>query len=165
MSNKHTNSMSSGDDEVLDQDSSEYITVIIEGQLFGIPVLAVHDVFVPRAVTRVPMSNPEVGGVLNLRGRIVTVIDMRERLELPARADGGASMAVGVEYRGESYGLVIDSVGEVLRVKNSEMQSNPSTLDRRWRSVSVGVQRLENDLMVVLDVPRVLDFSTKSVAA
>ena len=145
--------------------SAQYITVFIADQLFGVPVLKVHDVFTPQSVTKVPRAVPEVGGVLNLRGRIVTVIDMRERLGLPPREAGAESMAVGVEYKGESYGLVIDSVGEVLRLKNDEQERNPANLDPRWRAVSTGVLRLENDLMVVLDVSRVLDFSKQPAAA
>lgn len=160
-----TGTLASEESSVSDQETTEYITVVIDNQLFGIPVLMVHDVFMPQKVTGVPMAMPEVGGVLNLRGRIVTVIDMRERLGLPARSDGGTSMAVGVEHKSESYGLVIDSVGEVLRLKDSDMERNPSNLDPRWRAVSSGVQRLETDLMVVLDVDRVLDFGTRSAAA
>ena len=159
-----------GKDNVDDGDfgkTSEYITVFINKQLFGIPVLNVQDVFMPQKVTRVPSSQPEVGGVLNLRGRIVTIIDMRERLGIAAREENENSqtMAVGVEFRGESYGLVIDAVGEVLRLKDSSLERNPANLDPRWRGVSSGVQRLEDALMVILDVPRVLDFTKKASAA
>ncbi|MBV1885456.1 MAG: chemotaxis protein CheW [Parvibaculaceae bacterium] len=146
-------------------DTSEYITVNIADQLFGISVPKVQDVFVPQQVTRVPLSLPEVAGVLNLRGRIVTVIDMRTRLGLPAREDSVTSMAVGVEYRGESYGLIIDSVGEVLRVRDSDLERNPTNLDPRWQAVSNGVQRLDQKLMIILDVDRVLDLTHESKAA
>lgn len=150
---------------VVDGPTSEYITVMIGDQLFGVSVPMVQDVFMPESVTPVPMSMPEVAGVLNMRGRIVTAIDMRKRLGLPPRDDGKNSLAVGVEYRGESYGLVIDSVGEVLRVSDSEMERNPSNLDPRWRSISMGVQQLEDRLMVIIDVEKVLDFQSRSKAA
>jgi len=113
----------------------------------------------------VPMAMPEVAGVLNMRGRIVTAIDMRRRLDLPPRTDGKNGLAVGVEYRGESYGLVIDSVGEVLRVGDSSLERNPSNLDPRWRSISMGVQQLKDRLMVLIDVEKVLDFQGRSIAA
>ncbi|MEQ9518518.1 MAG: chemotaxis protein CheW [Parvibaculum sp.] len=144
---------------------SEYITVMIGGQTFGISVPMVQDVFMPESVTPVPMSMPEVAGVLNMRGRIVTAIDMRKRLGLPPRTDDKPGLAVGVEYRGESYGLVIDNVGEVLRVADDDLERNPSNLDPRWRSISMGVQQLEHSLMVIIDVKKVLDFQGRTMAA
>ena len=133
----------------------QYVTVVIGGQLFGLPISQVHDVFVPDSVTRVPLSAPEVAGVLNLRGRIVTAIDMRRRLHLPPLEEG-QMMAVGIEYKQESYGLVIDSVGEVLNLSANSSESNPSNLDKRWAEISGGVHRLDGKLMVILDVARLL---------
>ena len=150
---------------IADGPSSEFITVMIGDQLFGISVPMVQDVFMPESVTPVPMAMPEVAGVLNMRGRIVTAIDMRKRLGLPARPDGQHCLAVGVEYRGESYGLVIDGVGEVVRVSDGALERNPSNLDPRWRSISMGVQQLSERLMVIIDVKKVLDFQSRSIAA
>jgi purine-binding chemotaxis protein CheW len=99
-----------------DDSFNEYVTALIGGQLFGLPILRVQDVFAPERLTAVPLSPPEVAGVLNLRGRIVTLIDMRCRLGLGSRENGQQSMAIGVESRGESYGLLIDNVGEVLKL-------------------------------------------------
>ncbi|MBR0871942.1 chemotaxis protein CheW, partial [Bradyrhizobium tropiciagri] len=95
---------------------AEYVTAVIGGQLFGLPISRVQDVFMPERLTRVPLASSEIAGVLNLRGRIVTVIDMRARLGLPQAEDGQVPMAVGVDQRGESYGLLIDQIGEVLRL-------------------------------------------------
>ncbi len=136
-------------------DVIQYVTVVIGGQLFGLPIAQVHDVFMPESVTKVPLAAREVAGVLNLRGRIVTAIDMRKRLHLPPH-DEGQMMAVGIEYKGESYGLVIDTVGEVLTLSLSSKEPNPSNLDRRWAEISGGVHRLEGKLMVILDVDRLL---------
>jgi len=136
-------------------DMIQYVTVVIGGQLFGLPISQVHDVFVPESVTRVPLSAPEVAGVLNLRGRIVTAIDMRRRLHLPPLEEG-QMMAVGIEYKHESYGLMIDSVGEVLTLPVASAEANPSNLDKRWAEISGGVHRLEGKLMVILDVDRLL---------
>src|SRR5437588_5784145 len=102
--------------EKYDDGVTEYVTVMLDGQLFGLPILRVQDVFMPDRMTRVPLAPPEVAGVLNLRGRIVTAIDMRRRLGLPALDDGRARMAIGVECKGESYGLLIDVIGEVLKL-------------------------------------------------
>lgn len=145
--------------------SVQYVTVVIGGQLFGLPIDKVHDVFVPEGMTRVPLSAPEVAGVLNLRGRIVTAIDMRRRLGLTTGEGGGGIMAVGIEYRGESYGLIIDEVGEVLNLDASTREANPANLDRRWSEISAGVHRLSGQLMVILDVERVLGRLMEQMAA
>src|SRR6202022_5103546 len=93
---------------------SEFVTAVIGGQLFGLPISRVQDVFMPERLTRVPLSSGEIAGVLNLRGRIVTVVDMRARLGLPKNADGKPPMAVGVDLGGESFGLLIDQIGEAV---------------------------------------------------
>ncbi|WP_319486192.1 chemotaxis protein CheW [uncultured Cohaesibacter sp.] len=152
------------DDSV--NETIQYVTIFISGQLFGLPINRVHDVFVPESVTRVPLSQVEIAGVLNLRGRIVTAIDMRKRLGLEPLKQQGNMMAIGIEFKEESYGLIIDSVGEVLDLNESSREAVPSNLDHRWADVAAGVHRLEKELMVILDVDRVLgDMVTTSVAA
>jgi len=144
---------------------TEYVTVMIGDQLFGLPISRVQDVFMPERLTRVPLASPEIAGVLNLRGRIVTAIDMRRRLGLPPRSDGRPPMAVGIELKGESYGLLIDTVGEVLKLADGTREPNPVNLDQRLARVSAGVNRLEGQLLVILDVDRVLETSGESLAA
>jgi purine-binding chemotaxis protein CheW len=143
----------------------EYVTVMIGDQLFGLPISRVQDVFMPDRLTRVPLSAPEIAGVLNLRGRIVTAIDMRRRLGLPPRADGRPPMAVGIELKGESYGLLIDTVGEVLKLADETREPNPVNLDQHLSRVSGGVHRLDGQLMVILDVDRVLETASDALAA
>jgi len=135
----------------------EYVTAVIGGQLFGLPILRVQDVFLPERITRVPLAPPEVAGVLNLRGRIVTLIDMRRSLGLEESSVKGQRMAIGVERAGESYGLLIDSVGEVLKLDEAAREPNPVNLDPRLARVSLGIHRLEGQLLMVVDVDRVLD--------
>jgi purine-binding chemotaxis protein CheW len=142
-----------------------FVTVVTAGQLFGLRLERVRDVFVPRGLSKVPLAPAEVAGLLNLRGRIVTAIDLRLRLGLPPREDGGTPVAVGIEERGELYGLIVDRVGDVLRLKPSSYEANPVNLDPRWAQLCTGVYRLDHDLMVVLDVDKVLDFSQFGVAA
>jgi purine-binding chemotaxis protein CheW len=143
----------------------EYVTALIGGQLFGLPILRVQDVFAPDRLTKVPLAPAEIAGVLNLRGRIVTLVDMRRRLGLEYSADQSQTMAIGVESRGESYGLLIDSIGEVLKLDDLACEPNPSNLDPRLASVSTGIYRLEGQLLMVLDVDRVLDIAVKRAAA
>jgi purine-binding chemotaxis protein CheW len=147
------------------QSVTEFITALVDGQLFGLPIEQVLDVFVPAHLTRVPLAPFEIGGVLNLRGRIVTVVDMRARLGLPKNDDGKPPMAIGVDLRGESYGLLIDQIGEVLKLADEGREENPVNLDPRMAKLAGGVHRLDGQLMVVLDVDRVLEIVPDKLAA
>jgi purine-binding chemotaxis protein CheW len=145
---------------------SEYVTAMVGGQRFGLPILRVQDVFVPERLTRVPLAPADVAGLINLRGRIVTLIDLRRRLGLDAAPAGDEPlMAIGIECRGESYGLLVDSVGEVLKLDDSRREANPVNLDPRLAELSVGIHRLEEQLLVLIDVDRVLGLTEKSKAA
>jgi len=119
----------------------------------------------PERVTRVPLAPPEIAGVLNMRGRIVTLIDLRRRLGLPDRAESGPVMAIGVESRGESYGLLIDAVGEVLKLDIEAREANPVNLDPELARVSAGIHRLDGQLLMALDVDRLLDIGPRAAAA
>ncbi|MBX6425654.1 MAG: chemotaxis protein CheW [Variibacter sp.] len=144
---------------------AEYVTVKVADQLFGLPIARVRDVFVPDRLTRVPLAPPEVAGVLNLRGRIVTAIDMRNRLGLPARTATEETMAVGVDCGGESYALLVDSVGDVVKLPDEALEANPVNLDRRLAAVCAGIHQLEGQLLVSLDVDRVLGIGADAAAA
>lgn len=142
----------------------EHVAVTVGEQTFGVPIARVRDVFVPGRITRVPGAPKEIAGVLNLRGRIVTVMDMRVRLGLSEGATCSA-MAVGITYRDESYALLVDAVGEVLKVPEEAIERNPVNLDPRLAEISSGVHGLEGQLLVVLDIDRVLDIGGKAIAA
>ncbi len=144
--------------------SRDYVTMTIADQLFGIPVLAVQDVLGPQRITRIPLSPPEVAGALNLRGRIVTAIDVRRRLGLPARAADNPGMSVVVDHKGELYSLIVDAVGEVMSLPSDSYERNPSTLDPRWREVSGGIYRLKGKLLVVLGVANLLEMRRAEAA-
>jgi purine-binding chemotaxis protein CheW len=148
-----------------EQATEGFVTVTTAGQLFGLKLDRVRDVFVPQGLSTVPLAPPEVAGLLNLRGRIVTGLDLRRRLGLSPREARAPTVAVGIEDRGELYGLIADKVGDVLWVKLSAYEANPANLDPRWAQVCSGVYRLDDDLMVVLDVDKVLDFSQFGAAA
>ncbi|MBL8710583.1 MAG: chemotaxis protein CheW [Rhodospirillaceae bacterium] len=143
----------------------DYVTMTIGDQLFGIPVLTVQDVLGPQNIARVPLAPPEVAGSLNLRGRIVTAIDVRPRLGMPKRDGDKAAMSVVVEHENELYSLLVDSVGEVLSLNSRDYQRNPPTLDPRLREFSDGIYRLNSSLLVVLSVASLLDFGHRLEAA
>ena len=144
---------------------TDYVTFTTAEQIFGLPIARVQEVFRPARITRVPLAGAQIAGVLNLRGRIVTAIDMRSRLGLQAREEALAPMAIGIESRGESFGLLVDALGEVLRLSDSDIEANPINLDRKLAGVSAGVHRLDGQLLVALDVDRVLDVGTEAAAA
>lgn len=139
-------------------ESVEFVTVTIAGQLLGIPILSVEDVLGPQKISQIPKADPAVAGVLNLRGRIVTAIDVRRRLGLPPSDSNANLMSVVVEHDREPYSLLIDSVGDVLKVPTSSYERNPATLDPRWAQVSAGIYRLDDELLVALEVGALLDF-------
>ncbi len=143
----------------------DFVTVHLDGQQVGIPVLAVHDVLNAQQITVIPRAPDWVAGVLNLRGKIVTAIDLRRRLGLPPLEEGKSSMSVVVEHNEEPYSLQIDKVGEVLSLEDQLFEKNPVTLDPCWREVSVGIYRLKEQLLPILDVDRLLAFEGKSQAA
>lgn len=133
-----------------------FLTLTVGGQLCGVPVLAVRDVLGPQAITRIPLAPPEVAGSLNLRGRIVTAIDLRCRLGLPLRDGGRPPMSIVVERDNELYSLLADEVGDVLPLPVADRAPNPPTLDPRWREVSEGVHRVGDRLVVLLNVEALL---------
>lgn len=142
----------------------DFLTFTIVEQLFGIPVLKVQDVLSSYRITRIPLAPPEIKGSLNLRGRVVTAIDMRARLGLPARAADAEAMSIVVENEGELYSLVVDSVGEVLGLSTGLFERNPPTVDSSFRAFSDGIYRLDDKLLVVLNVTRLLNYDRVSAA-
>lgn len=143
----------------------EFVTVTVAGQLLGLPINRVHDVFVVSEMTTVPLAPPEIAGLLNLRGRVVTAVSLRRRLGLEDLRDSERRMAVGLENHGEAYGLLVDEVGEVLKLDPDEMQPNPVHMDRGWVGLSQGVHQLRDKLLIVLDVDAVLAFESGREAA
>ena len=143
----------------------DYVTFTTAGQMFGLPIERVQDVFKPANITRVPLAGPEIGGVLNLRGRIVTTINLARRLGLESRVQGSVPMAIGIESGAELFGLLVDVVGEVLKLPEGDREANPINLDRKLARVSDGVFRLDGHLLIILDIDRVLDLGLDAAAA
>ena len=138
--------------------TTDYVTFTIANQLFGIPVLKVQDILVPDKIASVPLGPPEVRGSINLRGRIVTVIDVRVRLGLPApEGEKIRGMGVTAEDGHDLYTLLVDSVGDVISLGLDAYEANPSTLDPCWMEFADGIFRLQDRLMVVLNTEHLLD--------
>jgi purine-binding chemotaxis protein CheW len=132
------------------------LTITVSDQPCGVPVLAVRDVLGPQTITPIPLAPSEIEGAMNLRGRIVTAVDLRRRLGLPPRPGDAQPMSIVVEHGGELYSMLADTVGDVVPLPLSERAPNPPTLDQLWREVSRGVHPRDGRLLIVLDVDRVL---------
>ena len=146
-------------DTVADEEEQVFVTLTVGDQLCGVPVLAVRDILGEHTITRIPLAPAEIAGSLNLRGRIVTAIDLRRRLRLPPAPADQHPMSVVAEQGGELYALLVDQVSEVMSLKASAFESNPPTLPQTWAQFSTGIYRLEGRLLVVLDVGKLLAMS------
>ena len=144
------------------QGLEDFVTFFIKDQMFGILVLKVQEILTPDKIAPIPLAPPEVEGSINLRGRIVNVIDMRERLGLGHRDTADKPMDVTVEQSHELYTLLVDRIGDVVSLSTDLYEDNPSTLDTLWREFALGVYRLDGPLMVVLNVDRILEISYTS---
>lgn len=139
--------------------SSVFVTLTIADQLCGIPVAAVRDILREQPITWIPLAPPEVAGSLNLRGRIVTAIDLRKRLALPPAPPGSHPMSVVTEHGGEFYALLVDRVCDVLNPDPNCFEANPLTLPQIWAQYCSGVYRLDSKLLLLLNLKRLLAFT------
>lgn len=149
-------------------DDIELVSMSLGAARFGVPVLRVRDVLDMPIVNPVPLAPSEIVGSINLRGRIVTAIDLRARLGLPARDAAAPCMCVIVESAkeqgGEPYAFLVDEVGDVLSLPASLYEPNPVTLSKAWAGMSRGLYRQDGALLLVLDVDAVLDLGAKRAA-
>ena len=146
----------SQDTEERGEAETMFVTLTVARQLCGAPVLSVRDVLGEQTITRIPLAPVEVAGSLNLRGRIVTAVDLRRRLRLPPAPPGMPRMSVVTEQGGELYALLVDQVSEVMSLRSSQFERTPPTLPGVWAAYSDGIYRLSSGLLVVLDVGRLL---------
>lgn len=134
-----------------------FVTFRLAGQWLGIPVVLIQEVLTTQAVSSVPRSPREVAGFLNLRGQIVTAVDLRACLGLPpATEDAAPGMNVVVRDGDEFFSLMVDSVGDVVEVEADRVEPAPKTLPGVWRDVCCGVIQMEEELLVILDVDQIL---------
>lgn len=133
-----------------------FVTMWVDGQMFGIEVHSVRDVLRGQIITPIPLAPPEVAGSLNLRGRIVTVVDMRRRLRLETRPAHMQGSFVVVERKGELYSLMVDRVGEVLTTTPGNIEKVPANLVPNWKEIATGIYKTDHELLVLVDVQTLL---------
>jgi len=134
----------------------EYVTFRLADQWLGIPVMLVQEVLVAMRIARVPLAPDAIAGFLNLRGQIVTAVDLRKTLRLGPRQPGAEIMNVVVLQEGELFAFMVDEVGDVVSVANDLVEPTPVTLDPRWRAACTGIVRRERGLLLVMNVQEVL---------
>ncbi len=135
------------------------------GDLYlGVPVTKVQEVIRAQERTRVPLVSAVVNGLMNLRGEIVTTIDLRRRLELPPLAEGVESMNVVIRTDEGVVSILVDEIRDVLEVGNADFESVPATLLGPCRELVAGIYKLENSLLLILDTDRLLDIPTPNAS-
>jgi purine-binding chemotaxis protein CheW len=137
--------------------AEQFVTFRVGNQNFGIPALKVRDVLREQPLTRVPLAPTVVSGAINLRGHIVIAVDVRARLGVTG-APVARPMCVVVESRGEAVCLIVDAVGDVVTVENRAVLPNPGSLPANWAELSRGVHRLNDHLLLLLDVDQLLSW-------
>ena len=139
-----------------DDTFSEFLEMKIGEQTFGVPVLSVRDVLVVKEITHVPLAPQEIIGLINLRGRIVTALDIRAILKIVNNFDLNNSVSVVVEYEEELYSLMVDSIGEVINIPRSKIIHNPENLSKNWKDISTGIYPNQNYLVVLVNINKLL---------
>jgi purine-binding chemotaxis protein CheW len=143
----------------MSQNSKQYCTFFLNGLFFGVEVLNIQEVLRYQQMTRVPLAPATVQGLINLRGQIVTAIDLRHRLELPARASGVLPMNVVVRSEDGAISLLVDEIGDVVEIEDDVFESPPETLRGVARDLIKGVYKLKERLLLVLDTERTVNLS------
>jgi purine-binding chemotaxis protein CheW len=134
--------------------SKQYCTFYVDKYLFGVEVLEVQEVLRYQDLTQVPLAPKEVQGLINLRGQIISAIDLRCRLGLPPREEGIQPMNVVIRTNNEVVSFLVDSIGDVLDVDEDTFEIAPDTVDIAARELVSGVYKLEGQLLMVLDAAK-----------
>jgi purine-binding chemotaxis protein CheW len=132
----------------------QFCTFHVGGLLLGVEVLRVQEVIRAQAMTRVPLAPPEVSGLINLRGQIVTALDLRRRLGLPDRPQGVEPMCVMARTDDGVVSLLVDEIGDVIETTDDSFERPPETLRGRARDLILGVYKLAGRLLLVLDTEK-----------
>ena len=146
-------------------EKKQFSTFFVDGLFFGVEVEKVQEVIRYQEMTRVPLAPPVVRGLINLRGHIVTAVDLRRRLELRERAADQLPMNVVVRSEDGAVSLLVDEIGDVLEVDEETYEGPPETLSQRARELIPGVYKLKDRLMHVLDTHKAMDLSNAPESA
>ena len=135
----------------------QYATFTVDSLLFGVEIHKVQEVIRHQDMTAVPLAGHGAAGLINLRGEVVTAVDLRTRLGLAPRPDGMLPMNVVVRVDDEPVSLLVDTIGDVAHVSSDQFEEPPETTTGPGRVLVTGAYKLENALLLVLDVARAAD--------
>ncbi|OUL36478.1 chemotaxis protein CheW [Nostoc sp. T09] len=150
--------------------AEQLCTFFLNGIFFGIDVQHVQEVIRPQALTRVPLAPPDICGLINLRGQILTVIDLQQRLEMGESAmrsttkliDEPAGFNIVVRSNDQVVSLLVDDIGDVLALPENTVQPPPTTLKGKMRQMLAGAYPLAEGFLLILDIEKILDLNFKS---
>ncbi|MCU0878389.1 MAG: chemotaxis protein CheW [Pirellulaceae bacterium] len=131
--------------------TAQFCTFYLDGLTFGVEVQRVQEVIRYQEMTRIPLASGVVSGLINLRGQIVTAIDLRRRLDLPDRPPEEKPMNVVVRTDDGVVSLLVDEIGDVVEVAADRFESPPETLQGTARNLVQGAYKLDNRLLLVLN--------------
>ena len=134
--------------------STRMVTFTLDGRLYGVDVDAVQEVLRGQTRTRIPLAPGTLAGLINLRGQVLSAIDLRIQLELPARDSETEPMLVVIRVAGEPVALLVDTIGSVVDVDSDQFEPPPDTLSGTSRELLLGAYKLDNQLLLALDVDR-----------
>jgi purine-binding chemotaxis protein CheW len=137
--------------------AQQFCTFYVDGQFFGVPVQQVQEVIRYQEMTRVPLVHCVIRGLINLRGQIVVAIDLRRRLNAPDRPDNQLPMNVVVRTADGAVSLLVDEIGDVLEVQEETFERPPETLQSVSRELVLGVHKLPNQLLLILDTEKAVN--------
>jgi purine-binding chemotaxis protein CheW len=137
-----------------------YATFVVEDRYLGVPVERVQEVLREQPLTPVPLAHPHIGGLLNLRGQIVTALDLRARLDLPRRAADASNATVIVSTEDRPLALLVDTLGDVVAVDDTRFEPPPETLQSETRHLIKGAFTLDDALLLDLDLDETLILPT-----
>jgi purine-binding chemotaxis protein CheW len=140
-------------------DDRQYCTFSLGGYYFGIDVLKVQEVVRRQPMTRAPLAPAAVAGLINLRGQVVTALDLRRRLDLPDRPADQPPVNVVVQTGDGAVSLLVDEIGDVLQVPESAFEQLPETFTGTARDLTTGVYKLDGRLLLILDPDRTVDLT------
>jgi len=146
-------------------ETRQFCTLHLAGHLFGVPVKRVQEVISYQPMTRVPLANPVIEGLINLRGQIVTAIDLRKRLEFPERDADQRAMNIVVQTGSGTVSLLVDAIGDVVEVEDTIYEAPPETLTGIAKQLILGVYKFEDQLLLELDIDQTIDVSSEPAVA
>ena len=138
------------------EQEEQLVAFRLAGETYGIPIMLVHEIIRPCEITRIPRSPEYVRGVVNLRGKIVPVIDLRRRLALPDAVETGSTRIVVVEVEQGIVGMIVDGVSQVIRLPAAQIEPPSDLVADVETELVIGVGKLGDDLVILLDIPKTL---------